>query len=227
MPSRHSRWLVRIGHHVEQGVLNVAAEDVAGHELRGRHVLQRARWGRSHGPSAPAPAHRGSVFSTAGSISKAWPRPICSSRMPASFGEGLVQELGGEHGVGGGDGVVSRQVVVLTGVDDDARIAVDDAGEVLVDDRALHVDVAEQDAVESVVQHNVQTLQSAHGGDLGHAQAGAVVAQRGCSGAAPRPPRPARRASGGSSPGWHRCRRSPQWWRRRARSPAGTGRWYG
>lgn len=54
--------------------------------------------------------------------------------------EGLIQELGGEHGVGGGDGVVGRQVVVLTGVDDDARIAVDDAGEVLVDDRALQVD---------------------------------------------------------------------------------------
>ena len=29
------------GHHVEQGVLNVTAEDVAGHELRGRHILQR------------------------------------------------------------------------------------------------------------------------------------------------------------------------------------------
>ena len=28
------------GHHVEQGVLNVTAEDVAGHELRGRHILQ-------------------------------------------------------------------------------------------------------------------------------------------------------------------------------------------
>ena len=59
----------------------------------------------------------------------------------------------------------------------DARIAVDDAGEVLVDDRALHVDVAEQNAVESIVQHNIQTLQSTHSGDLGHTQARAIVAQ--------------------------------------------------
>ena len=79
--------------------------------------------------------------------------------------------------MGGGDGVVGGQVVILTGVDDDAGIAVDDAGEVLVNDGALHVDIAEQDAVQSVVQHDVQTLQSAHGGDFGHAQTGAVVAQ--------------------------------------------------
>ena len=77
----------------------------------------------------------------------------------------------------GGNGVVSGQVVILTGVDDDAGVAVDDTGEVLIHDGALHVDVAEQDAVQSVVQHDVQTLQSAHGGDLRHAQAGAVVAQ--------------------------------------------------
>lgn len=74
------------------------------------------------------------------------------------------------HRVGGG------QVVVLTGVDDHARIGVDGAGEGLVHQGALHVDVAEQDAVQGVVQHDVQALEGAHGGDLGHAQAGAVVA---------------------------------------------------
>ncbi len=79
--------------------------------------------------------------------------------------------------MGGGDGVVGGQIVVLAGVDDDAGISVDNAGEELVHDGALHVDVAEQNAVQSVVQHDVQTLQSAHGGDLRHAQAGAVVAQ--------------------------------------------------
>lgn len=93
------------------------------------------------------------------------------------LGKGLVDELGGQHGVGRGDSVVGGQIVILTGVDDNAGIAVDDTGEVLVHDGALHIDVAEQDAVQRVVQHDVQTLQSAHSGDLGHAQAGAVVAQ--------------------------------------------------
>ena len=45
------------------------------------------------------------------------------------------------------DGIGGRQVVVLAGVDDDAGEGVDHPGEVLVDERALHVDVAEEDAV--------------------------------------------------------------------------------
>ena len=87
------------------------------------------------------------------------------------LGEGFVQELGSQHRVSAGDSVVGGQIVVLTGVDDNAGITVDNTGEVLVNDGTLHIDVAEQDAVESIVQHNIQALQSAHSGDLGHAQA--------------------------------------------------------
>ena len=74
-------------------------------------------------------------------------------------------------GVGGG------QVVVLAGIDDDAGKAVDDTAEVLVNQRALHVDVAEQDAVQCVVEHHVEAFEGAHGGDLRHAEARAVVAE--------------------------------------------------
>jgi hypothetical protein len=77
----------------------------------------------------------------------------------------------GFHRVGGG------QVVVFAGVDDDAGVGIDHAREELVDEGALHVDVAEDDAVHRVVEHHVQPLHGAHGGDLGHAQARAVVGQ--------------------------------------------------
>lgn len=74
------------------------------------------------------------------------------------LGKGLVQELRGQHRMGGGNSVVGGQIVILTGVDDNAGVAVDNTGEVLVYDGALHVDVAEQDAVERIVQHNIQAL---------------------------------------------------------------------
>lgn len=93
------------------------------------------------------------------------------------LGKGLVQELRGQHRMGGGNSIVGGQIVILTGVDDNAGVAVDNTGEVLVYDGALHVDVAEQDAVERIVQHNIQALQSAHSGNLRHTQAGAIVAQ--------------------------------------------------
>ena len=47
----------------------------------------------------------------------------------------------------------------------------------MVDEGALHVDVAEQDAVEGIVQHNVEAFESAHDGDFGHAETRAVVAE--------------------------------------------------
>ena len=75
------------------------------------------------------------------------------------------------------EGVGGREVVVLAGVDDDAGARVEHAGQVLVDERALHVDVAEDDAVHGVVEHHVQALERAHGGDLRHAEAAGVVAQ--------------------------------------------------
>ncbi len=92
-------------------------------------------------------------------------------------GEGLVDEVGADHRVALLEGVRGREVVVLAGVDDDAGAGVDQAAEVLVDERPLHVDVAEDDAVHGVVQHHVEALERAHGGDLRHAEAAGVVAE--------------------------------------------------
>ena len=75
------------------------------------------------------------------------------------------------HGIGGGE------VVVLAGVDDYASKTVDDARKGLVDERSLHVDVAEQDAVQGVVEYHIKTFQRTHGGDLRHVETRAVVAE--------------------------------------------------
>ena len=53
------------------------------------------------------------------------------------------------------DSVSRREVVVLTRIDDDAGKAIDHTTGVLVDDRALHVNVAEEDTVEGIVEHDV------------------------------------------------------------------------
>ena len=154
----------------------MTAEDVAGHELGGRHVLQGRVGEDLAGHLCLRQLIQEGVLHGGIHLEGVAQTHLLLAHT-GGLGEGLVDELGGQHGVGGGDGVVGGQVVILTGVDDNAGIAVDDTGEVLVDDGTLHVDIAEQDAVQSVVQHHVQTLQSAHGGDLGHAQAGAIVAQ--------------------------------------------------
>ena len=52
---------------------------------------------------------------------------------------------------------------------------VDAAREVLVDERAHRIDVAKNDAVERVVQHEIEAFQRAHGRDLRHAETGAVI----------------------------------------------------
>ena len=67
--------------------------------------------------------------------------------------------------------IVSGEIVVLTGVYDNAGIAVYNAAEVLVNYCALHVDIAEQYAVKRVVKHNVKPFKRAHCGYFRHAQA--------------------------------------------------------
>ena len=94
---------------------------------------------------------------------------------PGVEGEPLVDELRGEDGGRLLDGVGRRQVVVFARVDDDAGRRVDAAREVLVDEGPEGIDVAEDDAVERVVQHHVEPFERAHRRDLGHAEARAVV----------------------------------------------------
>ena len=57
-------------------------------------------------------------------------------------------------------------------------MGVDHAREVLVDERPLRVDVAEEDAVQRIVEHHVEPLERAHRGDLRHAEAAAIVGQQ-------------------------------------------------
>ena len=68
------------------------------------------------------------------------------------------------------DGVCGGEVIVLTGVDYNAGKAVDDSGEILVDQGTLHVDVAEEDSIKGIVEHNVQSLEGSHNRDFRHAK---------------------------------------------------------
>ena len=75
------------------------------------------------------------------------------------------------------DSISRREVVVLTRVDDDAGEAIDHTTGVLVDDRALHIDITEEDTVERIVEHDVQSLKSSHDSDLWHTETRAIVTE--------------------------------------------------
>ncbi len=89
----------------------------------------------------------------------------------------LVQQLGGGHGVGFFDGVRGGEIVVFPGLDLDSGISVDHAAEILVQQGALGVYVAEEDAIHGVVEHQIQPFHGAHGGDLRHAEPGSVIGE--------------------------------------------------
>ncbi len=55
----------------------------------------------------------------------------------------LVNELRGQHGMRRFHGIGSGEIVILTRVDYYSGVPVNNAGEILVDERALHVNVAE------------------------------------------------------------------------------------
>src|SRR5674476_119152 len=161
---------------VEHAVDDVAVEDVAWHVLGRRHVLERVA--REELPDQLRIGDLVHDLIGFGRVDlEGVPEPDLPRFQVGAQCEGLVDEVGADdreallEGVGGGE------VVVLAGVDDDAGAGVDQTREVLVDERALHVDVTEDDAVHGVVEHHVEALQRAHGGDLGHAEATGVVAQ--------------------------------------------------
>ena len=72
--------------------------------------------------------------------------------------ETLVDELRGNHGMFRFERVVGRQIVILTCVDDDTGGSVDAAREKLVDQRASHIDIAKDNAVQRVVEHHIQAF---------------------------------------------------------------------
>ena len=120
----------------------MATEDVAGHELRGRHILQRGLGEDLTGHLCLCQFVQEGIFHS-GVHFKGVAQAHLLFTHAGPQGEGFVQELGSQHSVGAGDSIVGGQVVVFARVDDDTGIAVDDTGEVLVDDGALHIDVTE------------------------------------------------------------------------------------
>ena len=161
---------------VEQCVLNVTLEDVAGHVLGRRHVFQAGLGKHLAHQLRVGQLPQETVFQLGVDLEGVTEADLI--RLQArEIGELLIDELRGQHGVGRVIGVGGGQVVVFAGVDDDAGIGIDHAREKLVDEGALHVDVAEDDAVHRVVEHHVEPLHGAHGGDLRHTQARAVVGQ--------------------------------------------------
>src|SRR5665647_2006199 len=161
---------------VEHAVDDVAVEDVARHVLGGRHVLERVA--REELPDQLRIGDLVHDLVGFGRIDlEGVPEPDLPRLQIGAQREGLVDEVGADHREALLEGVGGGEVVVLPGVDDDAGTGVDQTREVLVDERALHVDVAEDDPVHGVVEHHVKALQRAHGSDLGHAETARVVAQ--------------------------------------------------
>ena len=162
--------------HVEQSILNMAAEDVAGHELCGRHILQRCLREDFAKHLSLRQFQQEAVFQR-----RVHFKGVTQTHL--LFGETcqksklFVDEVGGKHCVSLLYSVGGGEVVVLAGVDDNACIAVYYAAHELVNKRALHIDVAEQDTVESIVEHHVKTLKGTHSGYFGHTETRAIVAK--------------------------------------------------
>ena len=161
---------------VEQSVLNVATENVTRHELGGRHVFQRSLREDFTQHLRLCQLIEETVLQH-GVHLKGVAQALLLLGQTGQQSQLLVDEVGCQHRVCLLVGIGSGEIVVLASVDDNTCEAIDNAAEILVNQRALHVDVAEKNAVEGIVQHHIQALQGAHGGNLGHTQTGAIVTQ--------------------------------------------------
>ena len=161
---------------VEQGVLYMALENVAGHVFGRRHVFQAGVGEHLAHQLRVRQLPQKTVLHLGVNLEGVAQAHLVGLET-GQVGKLLVDQLRGQHRVCRLVSVGGGQVVVFAGVDDDAGVGIDHAREELVDEGALHVDVAKDDAVHRVVEHHVQPLHRAHGGDLGHAQARTVVGQ--------------------------------------------------
>ena len=152
-----------IASHVEEGILDVAAEDVAGHELCRRHVLQRSLGENLAGHLGLCQFQQETVLEHRVHLEGVSESHLLL-RQTGDEGQLLVDDIGGKHGMCSFDGIGCGQVVVLAGIDDDSCKSVDDPREELVNESPLHVDVPEEDTVEGVVEHHVESLERAHDG---------------------------------------------------------------
>ena len=152
-PEQHDLLAGEDAGEVEHAVDDVALEDVARHVLGWRHVLQRiAR------EQLPDELRIGDLVDDLIRLAGVDLERVAEADLPrlevGAQGERLVDEVGADHGVALLEGIRGREVVVLARVDDDAGTRVDEPAKVLVDERPLHVDVAEDDPVHRVVEHH-------------------------------------------------------------------------
>ena len=145
------------GRQVKQRILQMSFEDVAGHKLGRRHVLQSGLGEDFSCHLRLCQLHQETVFRIRVHFEGVAQTHLLFGNV-CQHCKLLVDELRCRYRVRCFDSIVGREVIILAGVEDDAAVADDYAGHVLIDQRSLHVDVSEQDAVDGVVQHNVQTL---------------------------------------------------------------------
>ncbi|OQB23784.1 MAG: hypothetical protein BWY11_01618 [Firmicutes bacterium ADurb.Bin182] len=163
-------------YHVEQSILDMAPEYVARHKLGRRHVF-KGRF-REYLPRhlGLRKLHQKAVLYVRGYLKRVAKAHLFLGK--ACFeSELLVQKLGRKDGMSFFHRIRRGQVIILARVDYHACKCVYHPRKILVDNSPLHVDIPKQYPVKRVVQHNVQPLERAHGGDLGHAQTGAIIAE--------------------------------------------------
>ena len=170
---------VLIGHHrngVEQCILYLPAKDIAGHVLGGRHIFQRGIGEYLAYQLRVRQFPQEGVFLRRVDLERV-AQTHQRDRHPRQRGKLLVDQLRGQNGMRGLVSIGGGEIIVLSGVDDDAGIGIDHPRKELIHKGALQVDVAEDDAVHRIVQHHIQPFQRAHRGDFGHAQPAAIIRQ--------------------------------------------------
>ena len=154
---------------VKQRILNMSLIDVSCHELCRRHILKRCVRENFPGHNCLRKLVEETVFDIRVHL-----KCVAQSHLPflniRKHRELLVDELRCGYRMRSLISIVCRQVVILTRVKYDSAVTDDYTAHKLVNDSPLHIDVAEEDSVDSVVKHYVESLESAHGRNLRHAE---------------------------------------------------------
>src|SRR5204863_8090924 len=70
----------------------------------------------------------------------------------------FVYELRGNNCVFGFDRISGCQIIIFTCINDNASSSINSPGEQLIDKCAFHIDIAEDNSIEGIVEHHVETL---------------------------------------------------------------------
>src|SRR5258706_3263046 len=86
------------------------------------------------------------------------PKTHLLGRYAGNLSETFVDELGSDDCMLSFERVSSRQIIVFTCIDNNTGSRVDTARKELIDQRALHVYIAENNTVEGVIKHHIKSL---------------------------------------------------------------------